>query len=203
MLLSLLMMWMPMTVPQALALDVVPYQSGVAGKSTTVSTKGKDIPIEEFVNVIMNGSAYPKTASYMGVPALLECRTLERRDGYAVVYQRTGGNAMASSRQYVIALKVTKQTETMVEIQWWLVRHTVNADGTFTGPYADTLNANRDKAVYTPYNHGTWRLDNSTDSIYYAVESDPGGSIPSWLVTQDAVMAFPLELMKTKWGITQ
>lgn len=187
----------------AFALDVVPYQSGVAGKSVSVSTQGHDIPVQEFVNAILDGNTYPKTATYMGVTALLECRTLGRVDGYTVVYQRTGGNSLASSRHYVIALKVTKQTDTTAEIQWWLVKHTVNADGTFSGPYADTLNANRDKAVYTPYNHGTWRLDNNTDSIYYAAESDPGGSIPSFLVTQDAVMAFPLELMRVKWGITK
>jgi arylsulfatase A-like enzyme len=190
--------------PSALAqsVELMPVQSGYQGRSTTVSTKGVDIPIDSFISAILDGNSYPKTATYFGVPALLECKTLAKlADGTVIVYQRTGGNSLLSSRHYVIGLKVTKKTDTVAELQWYLVKHTQSADGSFSGPYASTLNANKDKAVYTPYNHGTWRYDKSAGTIYYAAESDPGGSIPSWAVSDAAVMAFPLELIRVKWGI--
>jgi hypothetical protein len=37
--------------------------------------------------------------------------------------------------------------------------------------------------------------------VTYTVSSDPGGSLPGFMTTQGAVMAFPLELLRVRWGI--
>lgn len=179
---------------------LVPTKSGYKTMSTTVATKGAAISTADFVAAIMDGDHYPMSASYMGVKALLECKTLERRsDGSVVVYQRTGGAMGVSSRQYVILLKVTKQTDTAAEIQWELVNHTVSGS-TYSGPFASALNAHTD-AVYTPYNRGGWKYDKTAGQITYWVTSDPGGSLPGFMQTQGAVTAFPLELLKVRWGV--
>ena len=168
--------------------------------STTVSTKGAAITPADFVKVILDCDRYPMTASYMGVKALLECRTLERRsDGYTVIYQRTGGNALVGSRHYVLALKVVEQSDTRARVEWDLVKHT-GAPGAFQGPYASALNAHPD-AVYTPFNTGGWTYDKAAGTVTYWAQSDPGGSVPGWLVSQEAVTAFPLELLKVRWGV--
>lgn len=180
-------------------MTLVPRTGTAKRMSTVVSTKGAPISTADFVATILDCERYPMTASYMGVKALLECRTLEKRsDGYTVVYQRTGGNALVGSRHYVIALKVTEQTDTRARIEWDLVSHT-GGSGAFVGPYATTLNSN--DAVYTPFNTGSWLYDKAAGSVTYAAQSDPGGTVPGWLVSQDAVMAFPLELLKVKWGV--
>lgn len=182
-------------------IEIVPLKSGVPSKSTTVATGGANISTDAFVAAIMDGDHYPMSASYMGVDALEECRTLERRaDGSVIVYQRTGGGLGVSSRQYVIQLKVKQKTETYAEIEWNLVKHT-QSGSTWTGPFASALNAHSD-AVWTPVNYGTWRYDRTRGTITYSVQSDPGGSVPDWLVSEKAVMAFPLELLKVKWGVT-
>lgn len=181
-------------------LETVPAAQGYKGKSTTVSTKGADISTADFVGAIMDGDRYPMTAEYAGVKALFDCKTLEKRaDGSVVVYQRTGGNFMVSSRHYVILLKVVKQTDSYAEIQWDLVKHTQSGD-TWSGPFASALNKNPD-AVYTPYNRGGWKYDKAAGTITYWVTSDPGGNIPDFMQTQGAVTAFPLELLKTRWGV--
>lgn len=181
-------------------ITLVPSSSSYKAMSTTVSTNGQFISPSSFASAILDGSHYPLTASILGVPALSECKTLETRsDGYTIVYQRTGGNSLVKSRQYVIALKTVTLTDTKAVVQWDLVQHTFDGS-TYSGPYASALNAHPD-AVYTPYNHGRWSLDDTAGTVTYWVQSDPGGSLPSWLVNQDAVMAFPLELLKTKWGI--
>ncbi len=176
-------------------------RTGIAKRmSTTVGTNGAPISTADFVAAILDCERYPMTASYMGVKALLECRTLEKRaDGYTVVYQRTGGNALVGSRHYVIALKVTEQTDTRAKIEWDLVKHTGGNGAPFVGPYAAALNAN--EAVYTPFNTGGWTYDKAAGTVTYSAQSDPGGTVPGWLVSEAAVMAFPLELLKSKWGV--
>ena len=181
--------------------QLVPAASGYKTMSTTVDTKGAAITTAEFAAVILDGDHYPMTASYMGVKALLECRSVEKRsDGSVAVYQRTGSGMGISSRQYVILLKVVSQTDTAVEIQWELVQHSIN-DKTYSGPFAAALNAHQD-AVYTPYNRGGWKYDKTAGKITYYVTSDPGGSVPGFMQTQGAVTAFPLELLRVKWGVT-
>lgn len=181
--------------------ELVPAASGYKTMSTSVATKGAAITTADFVAAIMDGDHYPMSASYMGVKALLECRSLEKRaDGSVVVYQRTGGGMGIASRQYVILLKVVKQTDTVAEIQWELVKHAVS-DKTFSGPFASAMNAHPD-AVYTPYNRGGWKYDKAAGQITYYVTSDPGGSLPGFMQTQGAVTAFPLELLRVKWGVT-
>jgi hypothetical protein len=184
----------------AAPMELVSRAGNAKRMATTVSTKGADISTADFVKAILDCEHYPMSASYLGVKALLECRTLERRpDGYTVVYQRTGGNALVGSRNYVIALKVTEQTDTRAKIEWDLVKHTGDAPN-FVGPYAAALNAHPE-AVYTPFNTGGWVYDKPAGTITYYVQSDPGGTVPGWLVSQDAVMAFPLELLKARWGV--
>lgn len=168
--------------------------------ATTVSTAGAAITTQDFAATILDCAHYPLTATYMGVKALLECTTLEKRsDGRVIVHQRTGGNALVASRQYVLALKVTELTEQKVRIEWDLVRHVVT-DGVYAGPYAAALNRHPD-AVYTPYNTGGWVYDRSAGTITYYVTSDPGGTVPGWLVSESAVMAFPLALLRARWGV--
>jgi hypothetical protein len=181
-------------------MELVPRGGTAKRMSTTVSTKGAPITTQDFAATILDCAKYPMTASYMGVKALLECKTLEKRgDGYTVVYQRTGGNALVGSRQYVLALKATELTDTKVKVEWDLVKHT-GEPGAMAGPYAAALNAHAD-AVYTPYNTGGWVYDKTAGTITYYVQSDPGGTVPGWLVSQDAVMAFPLELLEVRWGV--
>lgn len=181
-------------------LQTVPRSTNFKTKSISVPTKGADIPTSDFVTAIMDCKNYPMTATYMGVSALEECTTLEKRaDGTSVIYQRTGGALGVSSRQYVLQLKVVKQTDTYVEIQWDLVQHTVSS-GVYSGPFADKLNKDKD-TVYTPYNTGGWKFDKAAGTINYWVTSDPGGSLPGFLQTDGAVMSFPKELMRTRWGV--
>ena len=183
----------------AQSVELVPVVAGIPGKSTTVSTKGAAITTDEFVAAILDGDHYPMTATYAGVKALEECRSLSKLpDGSVIVYQRTGGNMLVGSRHYVIALKVKQKTDAVAEIEWNLVKHSFDGK-TYSGPYASALNGK--DAVWTPYNHGTWRYDRAAGTISYAVQSDPGGSIPDWAVGQGAVTAFPLELLKTRWGV--
>lgn len=204
--LSVLLLALSLSTPafaaDASGLELVPVAAGYKGKATTVKTNGADISTDAFIAAIMDGDHYPMTATYMGVKALDVCKTLDRRpDGTVVVYQRTGGNFAIKSRQYVIALKVKEHTAERAEIEWNLVKHDV-VDGAFSGPYAAALNAQASSTAYTPYNHGTWRYDKTAGTISYAVQSDPGGNVPDWLVSEGAVMAFPLELLKVRWGVT-
>ena len=180
---------------------LVPRGGADQWMKTTVSTKGASITPQAFASVILDGDSYPMSASYMGVDALEVCRTLEKRDdGSAVVYQRTGGNFVVKSRHYVILLKVTELTATDARIEWDLVQH-AGSGGSWQGPFASALNAAPD-AVYTPYNHGYWDYDQAAGTITYAVQSNPGGSVPDWMVSEAAVMAFPLELLDEKWDVT-
>ena len=198
MLLTLLCLLAPAA---ATPLEIVPRATG-AGKTmtTTVATKGADISTAAFVAAILDCDHYPLGASVMGVKALLQCKTLEKRsDGYTVIYQLTGGNMLVSSRGYVIAMKVLEQTADKARVEWDLVKHQ-GTPGAMTGAYASTLNAHPE-AVYTPYNTGGWSYDKPAGTITYKVTSNAGGTVPDWLVTEDAVMAFPLELLKTKWGV--
>lgn len=184
-------------------IQTVPAATGYKSKSITVSTGANGIPVDEFITAIMSCKNYPMTASYMGVKALEECSDLEKRsDGSTVIYQRTGGALGISSRQYVLRLYVASKTDTAVEIKWDLVKHDVSGE-TYSGPFASTLNKYADDAVYTPYNKGGWKLDNVAHTISYYVSTDPGGSLPDWMQTDGAIMAFPKELMKTRWGIEQ
>lgn len=184
----------------AAPLELVPRGGNAKTMSTTVSTKGADISPAAFTSAILDCDHYPLGASVMGVKALKFCHTLEKRsDGYTVIHQLTGGNSLVSARQYVIALKVTTSTDTRARIEWDLVKHS-GAVGSMTGPYASALNS-QPSAVYTPYNTGGWDYDKAAGTIKYWAQSDPGGSVPGFLVSQDAVMAFPLELLKTKWGV--
>lgn len=180
-------------------MELVPRGGNAKTMSTTVATKGAAIPTADFVKAILDCDHYPLGASVMGVKALKSCKTLDRRsDGTTVIYQVTGGNALVGSRHYVIAVKVVEATDQKARIEWDLVKHT-GAPGAMTGPYASALNAT--DAVYTPYNTGGWAYDKVAGTIKYWVQSDPGGSVPGWLVSQDAVMAFPLELLETRWGV--
>jgi len=166
----------------------------------TVSTGGASISTADFTTAIMDCDNYPLTATYGGVKALEKCKTLDHlSDGSVVIVQRTGGNFMVSSRHYVLQLKVVSQTEDRVEIQWDLVTHT-QADKTFSGPYASALNADPD-AVYTPYNVGGWIYDKKAGTITYWVTTDAGGNIPEFMQTEGAIMAFPKELLKVRWGV--
>ncbi len=189
--------------PAALAdtpLELVPRSSGYKTKSISVPTQGAAITTADFVAAIMDCKNYPMTATYMGVSALEECSTLEKRaDGTVAIYQRTGGAMGVSSRQYVLLLKVVKQTDTQVEIQWDLVKNTVT-NGVYSGPFADKLNKDKD-TVYTPYNNGGWKYDKTAGTINYWVTSDPGGSLPGFLQTDGAVMSFPKELLRVRWGV--
>jgi hypothetical protein len=184
----------------AAPLELVPRGGSAKTMSTTVSTAGADISTASFVAAILDCDRYPLGAGVMGVKALKFCHTLEKRsDGYTVIHQLTGGNSLVSSREYVIALKVTANTDTRARIEWDLVKHD-GKPGSMTGPYASALNAYPD-AVYTPYNTGGWEYDKTAGTIKYWAQSDPGGSVPGFLVSQDAVMAFPLELLRVKWGV--
>lgn len=184
----------------AAPLELVPRGDAAKTMSTRVSTNGADISPAAFIAAILDCDHYPLDASVMGVKALKFCHTLEKRsDGYTVIHQLTGGNSLVSSRQYVIALMVKANTETHARIEWDLVKHQGKA-GSMTGPYASALNA-QSGAVYTPYNTGGWDYDKTMGTIKYWAQSDPGGSLPGFLVTQEAVMAFPLELLKKKWGV--
>ncbi len=184
----------------AAPMELVPRGGSAKTMSTTVPTKGAPITTQAFVAAILDCDRYPLTASVLGVKALIQCKTLERRsDGTTVIYQLTGGNMMVSSRHYVIAMKVVEQSESKARIDWDLVKHG-GSGGAMTGPYAAALNAHPD-AVYTPYNTGGWVYDKVAGTIGYRVQSNPGGTVPGWLVSEDAVMAFPLELLKSKWGV--
>ena len=182
-------------------MELVPRGGSAKTMTAVVSTTGASITPSQFLAAVMDCDHYPMTAAYMGVKALLECKTLDHRtDGYTIVYQRTGGNALLSSRQYVIAMKTVEDSDTRVKIEWDLVKHTGEA-GAWSGPYASTLNAHPD-AVLTPYNTGVWTYDTAKATVAYRVQSDPGGTVPGWLVSQDAVMAFPMELLKVKFGVS-
>lgn len=184
------------------AIDLVGIESGHPSTSVTVSAGANGPTTDAFIAAILDVDHYPLTATYMGVKALSSTKKLATlADGTVVLHQVTGGNVLVRPRQYVTALKVVTRTDTVADVQWFLVKHTQNADGTFSGPYAETLNAHREEAVYTPYTHGTWHYDRAAGTIRYSTESDAGGALPSWAVSESAVTAFPKELMRVRWGI--
>ena len=185
----------------AFAVDVVPRKSGVRTMQTTVSTGSVDVSTAAFTAAILDCAKYPLSAKYMGVQALVECKTLERLpDGSSVIYQRTGGNSLVSERQWVVLIRVREQSDSRARVDWDLVRHTVEGGKVTAGPYASVIAANP-KAVFTPYNAGSWQLDRAAKTVSYTVSSDPGGSLPGFMTTEGAVMAFPLELLRVRWGI--
>jgi hypothetical protein len=182
------------------AIQLVPRGGDHKRMETTVTTKGANISTTDFAAAILDCANYPLTASYMGVKALVECRTIDKRpDGMNILYQRTGGNSLIASRHWVIGIRTTEMSDQKVRIEWDLVQHE-HTDAGYTGPYAAALNAHPD-AVYTPYCTGGWVYDKAAGTISYYTTSDPGGTVPGWLVSQSSVMAFPLELLKTRWGV--
>ena len=50
-----------------------------------------DCLIFGITKISLDADNYPMTASFQGVPALVECKSLGENSGYAIVYQRTGG----------------------------------------------------------------------------------------------------------------
>lgn len=168
----------------------------------TVNVGGADIDPAVFAKTLLDCKNYPMTASYMGVDALVACDTLDsaRSDGQSVIYQRSGGKFPISERHWVIALRVSELSADRAKVSWDLVQHTRSEDGAFAGPYAAKLNANPD-AVYTPYNSGYWEYDKAKGTITYSATSDPGGSVPSWMVGEGAALAFPKELLRVKFGV--
>jgi hypothetical protein len=194
-------MLLPSLAFAAPAFELLPREAGHRTMSITVSTRGKIIPIEAFTAAIRDCAQYPLTATYMGVLALVECKALDRlADGSTVIYQRTGGNALVSGRHWVVQIRVREQTESRAKVTWDLVKHEVAGGRVSGGPFAAAPQAHPG-AVWTPYNAGTWTLDNTAGTVTYQVSSDPGGALPGFMTTQGAVMAFPLELLKVRWGI--
>ena len=180
---------------------LVPRDSKHRTMSATVSTGGTEIALSSFSAAVLDCDNYPLSAKYMGVQALVECKTLAKlADGSAVIYQRTGGNSLVSGRQWIVQVRVREQTETAIQIDWDLVQHEVSGGKVTGGPFAGSASAHPD-AVWTPYNTGSWRFDKPAQAVTYTVSSDPGGSLPGFMTTQGAVMAFPLELLKVRWGV--
>lgn len=185
-------------------LSLVPRRAGVRSHMSTFNVKGVDITTEDFVAAVFDCDNYPLSAVFAGIRALDECRTLERRaDGSTVIYQRTGGTILLSPRQCVVRLKPISFTDTRAEIQWDLVQHAEDAEHRFTGPFATVLNAHASEAVYTPYNTGGWIYDKSAGTVSYWTAIDPGGMQPDYMQTDAANQAFPMELLRARWGIGQ
>ena len=181
--------------------ELLPVEPGHQAISVTVSTGAGGPTTESFITAILDVDHYPLTASYMGVKAITASARLGTlSDGTVVLHQITGGNMLVHPRQYVTARQGMTRTDTVADVQLFLVKHTRTPDLTFPRPYADVLNAHREEAVYTPYTHGTWHYDRSAGTIRYSTESDAGGSLPSWAVSEAAVTAFPKELMKVRWA---
>lgn len=185
----------------ALALDLVPREAGHRTIAATVSTGGRTVSPAEFTAALLDCAKYPLSATYMGVQALVECRTLApANNGTAVIYQRTGGNALVAERHWVAQVRVKEQTDTRAVVEWDLVKHTIENGKVTAGPYASVVQAHP-SAVFTPYTTGSWVLDNVAGTVTYTVTSDPGGSLPGFMTTQGAVMAFPMEVLRVRWGI--
>lgn len=180
-------------------LPLVPSAAGHREVRATLALNGADVPVDAFLDALVDCKQIPLSASYLGVPALTDCRDLGRRDGYVIQYQRTGGNAVVRPRHYVIAFQVTTRTADRGVLRWRLVEHTRGASG-WEGPYAPMLNA-FPSAVLTPYNEGSWEIDRTAGVIRYHAVSDPGGTVPSWMVSQAAVLAFPKELLRVRFGV--
>ena len=183
------------------AFELVPRDTTHRTMSATVSTGGKEVTTAAFTAAVLDCDNYPLTAKYMGVQALVECRTLEKlADGSAIIYQRTGGNSLVSGRQWVVQVRVKEQSDTVAKVSWDLVKHELTSGKVTGGPWAKEAQAHPE-AVWTPYNNGTWKLDTAAQTVTYVVSSDPGGSLPGFMTTQGAVMAFPLELLRVRWGV--
>lgn len=155
----------------------------------------------DFRTAIMDASSYPLTGTFMWTKVLEECRLVGKKGNTYYVYQKTGGAMGISGRHYVIAMRVESETADKVVIKWDLVDHSVGSDGTFSGPFESVLNASKDKYVYTPYNSGSWTYDRTTGEITYKLQNDAGGNLPDFLKNPDALLAFPKELLKTRFNI--
>lgn len=174
-----------------------------------IGDKRKTLTTEDFRKVILDASHYPLSATFRFFKTLEASKLIGRQGDFYIVYQRTGGALGVSSRQYVIAMRVKEETADRVEIEWYLVKMQRDKQGNFTGPYSADLNKNREDAepdnsedaVYTPYNHGGWIYDRKAGKITYHLDSDTGGSLPGWMVSKGALLAFPQELLKVKWKI--
>lgn len=169
--------------------------------SGSVNIGHKDISTADFRGVILDANNYPMSATYMGVNTLEACKALGQNGDYTIVYQRTGAMWPVDPRQYVIAMNVKSETKDRVEIEWNLVRIPTDNNGNYIGIYSADLNEHKDDAVYTPFNHGSWVYDRKLKKITYTLDSDTGGTLPDWMKTKGAMMAFPTELLKVKWHI--
>ncbi len=158
--------------------------SGVVHVDTT------KLSIAQFKTAIFAANSYPLTASYLGVPAITESRVLVAGEP-AVVYQRTGGNAVVAPRHYVIAMKTAQETADFIKIECDLLP---------PDNYSQLLAQHPDH-IYMRYSHLEWIYDKKAGTITYSLAADSGGNIPGFLVTRSALMAFPKEFLKVKFGI--
>lgn len=180
--------------------QLVVRDSTHAKRSMTVPVSGAISTTSEFVETILDCKKWPMMASYVGVRSLEECTELDRHpDGSTLLYQRTGTAMGVASRHSVLRYYVAKLTDSMAEVRWDLVYHKLD-EGRYQGPYSCTLEKHPE-AVYTPYNAGTWIFDRRAGTVVYRIARDPGGSIPGFMETDSAIMAFPKELLRTRWGI--
>ena len=148
------------------------------------------LSVPQFKQAIFAANSYPLTATYMGVPAITESRVLTAGDP-AVVYQRTGGNALIAPRHYVIAMKTTQETEDFIKIECNLLP---------PAKYSQLLGQHPDH-IYMRSSHLEWIYDKKAKTITYSLAADSGGNIPSWMVNRSALMAFPKEFLKVNFGI--
>lgn len=181
------------------AVELVPEAPGHRAVSASLALGEASVAPAAFVEALLDCRTYPMSASYLGVRALEACQNLGRDGRYTLMYQRTGGNALIRPRHYVIAMEVTRLTEQRATVAWHLVRHDRTGEQ-WTGPYAALLSAHP-QATWTPYNAGTWDLDLSARALRYHAESDPGGTVPAWLVSEAAVLTFPRALLEARFGV--
>jgi len=151
----------------------------------------------DFSKVILDADNYPLDAKVFFTKLLLNCELLEKEGPYYIVYQRTSGGPTAANRHYVIALREVEMSDTKTKIEWYNIPE---SEARARYPQAMAKDA---KAVYTPYNHGSWVYDKSGKTLTYNLDLDFGGSVPGVISNNIGGLlgAYPKHLLKTKFDI--
>lgn len=125
-------------------------------------------PAERIWQVLNNRQDYPEFMPYVE-----EVRLLEREPGMAIVYQRVDP-PLVSERDYTIRVEADIDRENGRYERCWHIANDRGPD-------------EREDIVRIPTSKGCWRLQRVATErtrVRYRVHTDPGGSVPSWLVNQ-------------------
>lgn len=127
-----------------------------------------EAPAKRVWEVLNNREDYPEFMPYVE-----EVRLLERNEQAAIVYQRIDP-PLISDRDYTIRVEADTDRREGRYQRCWRIANARGPD-------------KREDIVRIRRSNGCWKLQRLSENrtrVRYRVHTDPGGSIPSWLVNQ-------------------